>query len=76
MTASASSAATTELCDLARQSKFILVDNPADIREVAELGSVSIVPLRLGAGKRLKILDSMALGAGGEYQPRPCRTGA
>ena len=29
MTASASSAATTELCDLARQSKFILVDNPA-----------------------------------------------
>jgi hypothetical protein len=74
MTASASSAATTELCDLARQSKFILVDNP--VREVAELGSVSIVPLRLGAGKRLKILDSMALGAGGEYQPRPCRTGA
>jgi glycosyltransferase involved in cell wall biosynthesis len=39
-----------------------LVENPADLRTVARGASVSIAPLRCGAGSRLKILDSMALG--------------
>jgi glycosyltransferase involved in cell wall biosynthesis len=58
----AGSAATPELRELEKQAGFTLIENPADIREVAACASLSIVPLRLGAGTRLKILDSMALG--------------
>lgn len=58
----AGSAATSELRELAQQPGFILVEDPPDIRDVAILASVSIVPLRLGGGTRLKILNSMALG--------------
>jgi glycosyltransferase involved in cell wall biosynthesis len=58
----AGSCATTELRNLAQQPGFVLVEDPPDIREVAAMASVSIVPLRLGSGTNLKILDSMALG--------------
>jgi glycosyltransferase involved in cell wall biosynthesis len=39
-----------------------LVANPEDMRTVAAQASVSVVPLRLGAGTRLKILESLAWG--------------
>jgi glycosyltransferase involved in cell wall biosynthesis len=58
----AGSGATTELRNLAKQAGFILVEDPPDIREVAAVASVSIVPLRHGSGANLTILDSMALG--------------
>jgi hypothetical protein len=50
------------ICELVREPGFTLIENPADIRTVAAMASVSIVPLRIGAGSRLKILDSMAVG--------------
>jgi glycosyltransferase involved in cell wall biosynthesis len=50
------------ICELAGEPGFTLVENPMDIRTVAGSASVSIAPLRVGAGSRLKILDSMALG--------------
>jgi len=56
------SAATNEVRALAKEPGFTLVENPADIRGPAMMASVSIVPLRLGSGTRLKILDSFALG--------------
>ena len=58
----AGNCATMELRNLAQQSGFVLVEDPPDIREVAAMASVSIVPLRLSLGTNLKILDSMALG--------------
>jgi glycosyltransferase involved in cell wall biosynthesis len=39
-----------------------LVTNPDDMRTVAADASLSVVPLRLGAGTRLKILESLAWG--------------
>jgi glycosyltransferase involved in cell wall biosynthesis len=54
--------ATPELRTLAQQPGFVLVEDPPDIRKVAAMASVSIVPLRLGSGANLQILDSMALG--------------
>jgi glycosyltransferase involved in cell wall biosynthesis len=58
----AGSAPTTELRALAREPGIILVEQPPDIRAVAAQASVSVVPLRIGSGTRLKILDAMALG--------------
>ena len=47
------------ICELAGEPGFTLVENPMDIRTVAGSASVSIAPLRVGAGSRLKILNSM-----------------
>jgi glycosyltransferase involved in cell wall biosynthesis len=58
----AGSGATTELRELARQPGFVLAEDPPDIRKVATMASVSIVPQRFGSGASLQILDSMALG--------------
>jgi glycosyltransferase involved in cell wall biosynthesis len=58
----AGSGATTELRELAQQPGFALVEDPPDIRKVAAMASVSIVPQRLGSGASLQVLDSMALG--------------
>jgi glycosyltransferase involved in cell wall biosynthesis len=58
----AGSGATTELRHLAQQPGFVLVEDPPDMREVAAMASVSIVPLRLRSAASETILDSMALG--------------
>jgi glycosyltransferase involved in cell wall biosynthesis len=59
----AGSAVTAELRTLLQhQPGLTLIENPPDVRQIAALASVSIAPLRLGAGTRTKILDSMALG--------------
>jgi glycosyltransferase involved in cell wall biosynthesis len=58
----AGTSAAPELRELKSQPGFTLIEDPPDIREIAALASLSIVPLRLGGGTRLKILDSMALG--------------
>ena len=58
----AGSSATAELRSLANQPGFVLVEDPADIREVAATASVSIAPLRFGPGTGLNILESLALG--------------
>jgi glycosyltransferase involved in cell wall biosynthesis len=54
--------ATEDLRRLARQPGFVLIEDPADIREVAATASVSIAPLRYDPGASMNILDSMALG--------------
>ncbi|MFC1849853.1 glycosyltransferase family 4 protein [candidate division CSSED10-310 bacterium] len=46
----------------ASNPRIELFATPADIREVAKLCSLTIVPLRIGGGTRIKILHSMALG--------------
>ena len=58
----AGSSATAELRSLANQPGFVLVEDPADIKEVAATASVSIAPLRFGPGTGLNILESLALG--------------
>jgi len=58
----AGSGATTELRELAQQPGFVLLEDPPDIRKIAAMASLSIVPQRLGSGASLQILDSMALG--------------
>ena len=51
-----------EIRALARHRGVAVVGNPRDMRRVASRASVSVVPVRIGSGTRLKILDSMALG--------------
>jgi glycosyltransferase involved in cell wall biosynthesis len=58
----AGSHATTELRNLTQHPGFVLVEDPPDIREVAETASVSIIPLRLSPRTSQTVLDSMALG--------------
>ena len=58
----AGAGATTELRQLAQQPGFVLLEDPPDIRKIAAMASLSIVPQRLGSGASLQILDSMALG--------------
>ena len=48
--------------DLASDSRVEVVANPGSMREVASQCCLTVVPLRLGGGTRLKILDSMAMG--------------
>jgi glycosyltransferase involved in cell wall biosynthesis len=58
----AGSAATPEIRALGKKPGVSLIEDPPDIRKVAASASVTIAPLRIGTGTRLKILDSMALG--------------
>jgi glycosyltransferase involved in cell wall biosynthesis len=51
-----------EIRALAGQPGLELIDSPPDIRPIAARASVTVAPLRVGSGVRLKILDSMALG--------------
>lgn len=50
------------LSTLCGDHRVQIVANPADMRAVAAQASVSAVPLRMGAGTRLKILQSLAWG--------------
>lgn len=47
---------------LAVDPRIEVIANPHDMREVARQCSLTVVPLRLGGGTRIKILDSMAMG--------------
>jgi len=48
--------------DLASDPRVEVIANPVDMREVAAMCCLTVVPLRLGGGTRIKILDSMAMG--------------
>lgn len=50
------------LVDYCCRKGLRLVENPEHIDVLVTDGSVMVVPLRLGAGTRIKILDAMALG--------------
>jgi len=47
---------------LAKDFRVEVVANPESMREVASKCCLTVVPLRLGGGTRLKILDSFAMG--------------
>lgn len=47
---------------LANHPQIEVIANPKDIRSVAQNCIMSVVPLRIGGGTRLKILESMAMG--------------
>jgi glycosyltransferase involved in cell wall biosynthesis len=47
---------------LASDGRVDVIANPADMREIARQCCLTVVPLRLGGGTRIKILDSMAMG--------------
>jgi glycosyltransferase involved in cell wall biosynthesis len=47
---------------LASDTRIEVIANPDNMREVAGQCSLTVVPLRLGGGTRIKILDSMAMG--------------
>lgn len=51
-----------EIRALDGQAGLELIDTPPDMRPIAARASVTVVPLRVGCGVRLKVLDSMALG--------------
>jgi len=51
-----------DIAALARHGGFKLIANPDDMRSIATECSVSICPLRIGSGTRLKILEAMAFG--------------
>jgi len=50
------------ILDLGADPRIDIINNPPDIRSVAADCSVSVVPLRLGGGTRIKILEAFALG--------------
>lgn len=50
------------LVDLALDKRIKVIANPADMTQVAKQCCVTVVPLRIGSGTRIKILHGMALG--------------
>jgi glycosyltransferase involved in cell wall biosynthesis len=48
--------------ELANDSRIEVIANPDSMREVASRCCLTVVPLRVGSGTRLKILDSFAMG--------------
>jgi len=51
-----------KVLDLASDRRVRIVPNPPNMDEVASECSLSVVPLRIGSGTRIKILHSLALG--------------
>ena len=51
-----------EICDLSSDPRIEIIRTPVDMREVAKQCCLTVVPLRLGGGTRIKILDSLAMG--------------
>lgn len=51
-----------ELVEQISDPHIEVIGNPSDMTEVAKHASVSIVPLRMGSGTRLKILEAFAWG--------------
>jgi glycosyltransferase involved in cell wall biosynthesis/Flp pilus assembly protein TadD len=50
------------ITDLANHPKIKVIANPEDMTEVARQCCMTIVPLRIGSGTRIKILQSLAMG--------------
>lgn len=50
------------ILDFAADPRIDVIANPADINEVAQNCYLTIVPMRIGSGTRIKIIHSMALG--------------
>ncbi|MCU0526946.1 MAG: glycosyltransferase [Elainella sp. Prado103] len=50
------------LLDLAEEPRIQVVANPDDMSDIARQAAITIVPLRIGSGTRIKILHSMAMG--------------
>jgi glycosyltransferase involved in cell wall biosynthesis len=53
---------TKQVYDLAIDPRIEIVANPEDMSEIARQCAMTVVPLRLGSGTRIKILHSMAMG--------------
>jgi glycosyltransferase involved in cell wall biosynthesis len=51
-----------EVAALTSDPRVEVIANPNDMREIAAKCSLTVVPLRLGGGTRIKILDSFAMG--------------
>jgi len=51
-----------EIRDLASDSRIEIAGTPDDMREIAGQCCLTVVPLRLGGGTRIKILDAFAMG--------------
>jgi glycosyltransferase involved in cell wall biosynthesis len=51
-----------ELAALSAPPRLCVVANPVDMRDVALTAALAVVPLRLGSGTRLKILEALAWG--------------
>ncbi|MGD1711799.1 tetratricopeptide repeat protein [Dapis sp. BLCC M172] len=51
-----------QIQELAKDPRIEVVASPKDMSEVAKDCMMSVVPLRLGSGTRLKVLHSMAMG--------------
>jgi glycosyltransferase involved in cell wall biosynthesis len=47
---------------LATDPRIEIQPNPTDMKRIAERAAISVVPLRIGGGTRLKILESLAWG--------------
>jgi tetratricopeptide (TPR) repeat protein len=50
------------LLDLALDKRIKVIANPEDMTAVARQSCITVVPLRIGSGTRIKILHGMALG--------------
>ncbi len=50
------------LWDYMKDPRIEVIANPEDMNAVAQTCSISVVPLRVGSGTRIKILHAMALG--------------
>ena len=53
---------TSEVYSLASDPRIEIVANPENIGDVSKECSLTVVPLRIGSGTRLKILHAMAMG--------------
>ena len=51
-----------QIQNLAQDSRIEVIATPKDMSEVAKECIMTVVPLRLGSGTRLKVLHSMAMG--------------
>lgn len=51
-----------EVLGLADDPRVEIIASPADMRSIAARASIAIVPMRVGGGTRIKILEAMALG--------------
>ena len=52
----------TQVKDLAKDARIKVIADPDDMSEVAKACSITVVPLRVGSGTRIKIIHSMAMG--------------
>ncbi|NEQ28176.1 MAG: glycosyltransferase, partial [Microcoleus sp. SIO2G3] len=51
-----------QITNLSQDDRIRVIANPDDMREVAAQCCITVVPLRVGSGTRIKIIQSMAMG--------------